>query len=125
MKKLLLVAVAAMVISCGSNNEAGNSDSVNDAAGMLESVFEGPYSKWAIRDSLGKAFAIYKVDANAEIYLKTGNKLVELRKENNGSFNEMDIISKMIESNGAGGIAFDEQLKMTVDELRKEIADRQ
>ena len=63
-KVLLLIPVAALVISCGSNNEAGSSGSVNDVVGILESVFEGPYSKWAIKDSLGRVFEIYKMEAN-------------------------------------------------------------
>ena len=126
LRKLLIVPIIVAFASCGTSNE----DPVDSSASietfeMLESVFDGPYSKYAIKEKMDEVFAIYNVDAEQGNYLKVGNSLVDYRKDNNGSFREMDIINHMIEANtGEGGVSFDEQLNTSVRAMKKELAEK-
>jgi len=48
-----ILIIAVFAISCGSSsNEPGSAGNTAEAMEMLEAVFEGPYSKWAIQEKL-------------------------------------------------------------------------
>ena len=126
LSKLLVLPIIITLSSCGPNNDdPSNIGASIETFEMLESVFDGPYSKYAIKDKLDEAFAMYGVNPEQGNYLKAGNSLVDYKKKGNGSFREMDIINHMIESNtGEGGVSFDEQLNKSARALKKELADK-
>jgi len=106
-----------MLASCGltgeNNGSSGNTEEVME---MLEFVFEGPYSKWAIRKKMDTVLTLYNIELIKENYLKVGNKLVVIRKESDGRIREMDIIDHMISANsGKQGVPFNEQLNKSVE----------
>ena len=112
--------------SCGSGEKDPSDIGASiETFEMLESVFDGPYSKYAIKDKLDETFALYAIESNQANYLKTGNILVDYRKDSNGSFREIDILNHMIEANtGEGGVSFDEQLNKSVRAMKKELAEK-
>ena len=126
LSKLLVLPIIVVFTSCGSGNDDPSDIGASiETFEMLESVFDGPYSKYAIKDKLDEVFAMYSVKLEQGNYLKAGNSLVDYKKRGNGSFREMDIINHMIESNtGEGGVSFDEQLNKSVRTLKKELADK-
>jgi len=123
---LLILAIIVVFTSCGpSGDDPSDIGASIETFEMLESVFDGPYSKYAIKDKLDEVFVMYSVKAEQSNYLKAGNSLVDYRKKGSGSFREMDIINHMIESNtGEGGVSFDEQLNKSVRAMKKELADK-
>ena len=127
MKNLLLVLIIAVFTACGSSNGGdGTTANVEETMEMLESVFEGPYSKWAIKDKLDTVLELYDMELVQENYLKIGNALVALRKESNGSFIEMDIVNDMINANsGEQGVSFNSQLNNSVRTLQKNLATKE
>lgn len=125
-KNLLIVPIIFALASCGSGKEDVNSINASiETFEMLESVFDGPYSKYAIKDKLDEVFAMYDMESQQGNYLKIGNSLVDFKKESNGSFREIDIINHMIEANtGEGGVSFDEQLNKSVRAMKRELAEK-
>ena len=82
LKKLLIVPIIVAFASCGSGNDDPSDIGASiETFEMLEAVFDGPYSKYAIKDKLDEAFAIYNMEANQGNYLKAGNSLVDYRKD--------------------------------------------
>ena len=126
LRKLLIVPIVIALVSCGSGKQdPGGIEASLETFEMLESVFDGPYSKYAIKDKLDEVFAMYNMEARQENYLKVGNTLVDLKKDSNGSFREIDIINHMIEANtGEGGVSFDRQLNESVRTMKKELAEK-
>ena len=126
LNKLLIVPIIVVFTSCGSGNDDPSDIGASiETFEMLEAVFDGPYSKYAIKDKLDEVFAVYNMEANQGNYLKAGNSLVDYRKDGNGSFREMDIINHMIEANtGEGGVSFNEQLNKSVRAMKKELAEK-
>ncbi len=127
MKNFIAVFVIAIMASCGSSSQQGGmSGDTAEAMDMLESVFEGPYSKWAIKSKLDTVLTMYKMELKNENYLKVGNRLVAMRKDGDGSFVEMDIINDMINTNsGAQGVSFDEQLDKSAKALERNLANKE
>lgn len=125
-KSLLILPLIVTLASCGSETEDPSSIAASiETFEMLESVFEGPYSKYAIKDKLDEAFVIYNIELNQGNYLKIGNSLVDFKKNSNGSFREIDILNHMIKANtGEGGVSFNEQLNKSVRLMQRELADK-
>ena len=123
-KNLLIVPIIIALASCGGGKEDPSSIGASiETFEMLESVFDGPFSKYAIKDKLDEVFVLYDMESMQGNYLKVGNSLVELKKESNGNFREIDIINHMIEANtGEGGVSFNEQLNKSVRAMKKELA---
>lgn len=115
-----------VLASCGTEQkDSMDVGSSIETFEMLESVFDGPYNQYAIKDRMDEVFALYNLDAKQSNYLKIGNALVDFKKESNGSFREMDIINHMIEANtGEGGVSFDEQFNKSVRTLKRELAEK-
>ena len=126
LSKLLVLPIIVVFASCGPGNDDPSDIGASiETFEMLEAVFDGPYSKYAIKDKLDEVFAMYSVKPEQSSYLKAGNSLVDYRKKGNGSYREMDIINHMIEENtGEGGVSFDDQLNKSVRALKKELADK-
>ena len=126
MKSLLVLPIIITLASCGGGDKDPNSIGASfETFEMLESVFDGPYSKYVIKDKMDEVFALYEMEAKQGNYLKVGNSLVDYKKDSNGSFREMDIINHMIESNtGEGGVSFDEQLNISVRAMKRELAEK-
>ena len=94
LKNSLIVLIIITLASCSSRNEDPSSiDASIETFEMLESVFEGPYSKYAIKDKLDEVFAMYDIESKQSNYLKVGNSLVDFKKDSNGSFREIDILT--------------------------------
>ena len=127
MKNFIAVILIAVMASCGSSNQDGGmSGDTAEAMDMLESVFEGPYSKWAIKSKLDTVLTMYNMELKNENYLKVGNSLVAMRKGSNGSFVEIDIINDMINANsGAQGVSLDEQLNKSAKALERNLANKE
>jgi len=126
LKNLFVLPIIIAIASCGGGDKDPNGIGASiETFEMLESVFEGPYSKYAIKDKMDEVFAIYDLNSDQGTYLKIGNSLVEYKKDSNGSFREMDIINHMIEANtGEGGVSFNEQLNKSVRAMKKELAEK-
>ena len=116
MKNLISIMIIALLVGCGpTGGNSGSAENTEEAMEMLESVFEGPYSKWAIKQKMDTVLTLYNTELVKENYLKVGNQLVAKRKESDGAIREMDIIAHMINANsGREGVSFDEQLNISV-----------
>lgn len=127
MKNFIAAFIIVIMASCGSSNEQGGmSGDTAEAMDMLESVFDGPYSKWAIKSKLDTVLTMYKMELKNENYLKVGNSLVAMRKDGDGSFVEMDIINDMINTNsGAQGVSLDEQMDKSAKALERNLANKE
>ncbi|PCH86305.1 MAG: hypothetical protein COB88_08345 [Flavobacteriales bacterium] len=125
-RNLLIGSMVIVLASCGTEQkDSMDVGSSIETFEMLESVFDGPYNQYAIKDGMDEVFAMYNLDAKQSNYLKIGNALVDFKKESNGSFREMDIINHMIEANtGEGGVSFDEQFNKSVRTLKRELAEK-
>ena len=74
LNKLLIVPIIVVFTSCGSGNDDPSDIGASiETFEMLEAVFDGPYSKYAIKDKLDEVFAVYNMEANKGNYLKAGN----------------------------------------------------
>ena len=127
MKNFIAVMVIVIMVSCGSSNEDGKmTGDTAEALDMLESVFDGPYSKWAIKSKLDTVLTMYNMELKKENYLKVGNSLVAVRKGSKGSYVEIDIINDMIKANsGAQGVSLDEQLDKSAKALERNLANKE
>ncbi|MBL4578243.1 MAG: hypothetical protein JKX74_07210 [Flavobacteriales bacterium] len=125
-RNLLIGSMVIVLASCGTEQkDSMDVGSSIETFEMLESVFDGPYNQYAIKDRMDEVFALYNLDAKQSNYLKIGNALVDFKKESNGSFREMDVINHMIEANtGEGGVSFDEQFNKSVRTLKRELAEK-
>ena len=126
LSNLFILPLIVVLASCGSNTGTDEMRGVSiESFEMLESVFEGPDSKWGIKEKLDEMFTIYKIELKDANYLKVGNQLVAIKKESKGRFREMDIINHMINAKiGEGGVSFNRQLIKMVRELNDELADK-
>jgi len=125
MRNLLFAIAIVSLTACGSGDgSVGGTGSTEEVMEMLESVFDGPYSKWAIKEKMDTVFIMYNMELNKENYLKVGNNLVALKKESDNSIREMAIINHMIEeSDHASGVSFNEQLNRSVKALERRLVE--
>ena len=125
MKNLISLLIIVLFTACGSNSGSdGSAESSEEVMEMLESVFEGPYSRWAIKDKMDTVLTAYNIELKKENYLKIGNQLVAARKES--GVLEVSIINELLEAKAkAGGLSFDDQLRRTTQDLQQNLVNRE
>ncbi|MBL0126541.1 MAG: hypothetical protein IPP83_03585 [Flavobacteriales bacterium] len=77
-------------------------------------VFLGNHSEGAIKEKLDAAMLAYNIEKTERNYERCSSVLVTLRKHNNDSYAEMELLDHMIKQNtGGSGVSFPDQAALS------------